>query len=46
MTALSRPLVSILIPAYNAERWIAYAIASAVRQTWMPTEIVVVDDGP
>lgn len=24
------PLVSILIPAYNSERWIAEAIASAV----------------
>jgi glycosyltransferase involved in cell wall biosynthesis len=39
------PRVSILIPAYNAERWIADTIASAVRQTWPVTEIIVVDDG-
>jgi glycosyltransferase involved in cell wall biosynthesis len=40
-----RPLVSILIPAYNAERWIADAINSALRQTWPHKEIIVVDDG-
>ena len=27
------PLVSILIPAYNAEKWIADTIASALAQT-------------
>jgi glycosyltransferase involved in cell wall biosynthesis len=40
-----RPLVSILIPAYNAEEWIADTIRSAIAQTWSRTEIVVVDDG-
>jgi glycosyltransferase involved in cell wall biosynthesis len=39
------PLVSILIPAYNAERWIADAIRSALAQTWECKEIIVVDDG-
>jgi len=39
------PLVSILIPAYNAEPWIADAIQSALRQTWPRKEIIVVDDG-
>lgn len=39
------PLVSILIPAYNAERWIADAIASAQAQAWKRTEIIVIDDG-
>jgi glycosyltransferase involved in cell wall biosynthesis len=38
-------LVSILIPAYNAERWIAGTIGSAMAQTWPHTEIIVVDDG-
>lgn len=41
----SEPLVSILIPAYNAEKWIAETIQSAMRQTWEPKEIIVVDDG-
>jgi len=39
------PLVSILIPAYNADEWIADTIRSAVAQTWQRKEIIVVDDG-
>ena len=39
------PLVSILIPAYNAEPWIAETIRSALGQTWPNKEIIVVDDG-
>jgi glycosyltransferase involved in cell wall biosynthesis len=39
------PLVSILIPAYNAERWIAETIRSALGQTWPNKEIILVDDG-
>src|SRR5688572_32856810 len=38
-------LVSILIPAYNAERWIGATIRSALAQTWPDTEIIVIDDG-
>ena len=38
-------LVSILIPAFNAERFIAEAIKSALAQTWLRKEIFVVDDG-
>ena len=37
--------ISILIPCYNADRWIAQAIASALDQTYPRTEIIVVDDG-
>ena len=40
-----KPLVSILIPCYNAERWIAPAIESALGQTWPLKEVIVVDDG-
>ena len=39
------PLVSILIPACNAEKWIADTIRSAQAQTWPRKEIIVVDDG-
>jgi glycosyltransferase involved in cell wall biosynthesis len=39
------PLVSILIPAHNAENWIADTIRSAVAQTWPRKEIIIVDDG-
>ena len=40
-----QPLVSILVPAYNAEGTIALTLTSAVRQTWSQKEIIVVDDG-
>ena len=39
------PLVSILIPAYNAEATLAETLRSALAQTWHRKEIVVVDDG-
>jgi glycosyltransferase involved in cell wall biosynthesis len=39
------PLVSILIPAFNAEAWIADTIKSAIGQTWRRKEIIIVDDG-
>ncbi len=38
-------LISILIPAFNSERWIGEAIESALAQTWPNKEIIVVDDG-
>jgi glycosyltransferase involved in cell wall biosynthesis len=38
-------LVSILIPAHNAEPWIADTIKSALAQTWPRKEIIIVDDG-
>lgn len=40
-----KPLVSILIPAYNAEKTIAMTLRSAMAQTWPRKEIIVVDDG-
>jgi glycosyltransferase involved in cell wall biosynthesis len=38
-------LVSILIPAYNAEKWVKDTITSAVNQTWPDKEIIIIDDG-
>ena len=40
-----KPLVSILIPCYNAEKWIEQAINSALNQTYERTEVIVIDDG-
>ena len=39
------PLVSILIPAYNAETTIEYTIRSALAQTWLNKEIIIINDG-
>src|SRR5256885_8166094 len=38
-------LVSILIPCFNAEGWVAQAIESALSQTWPEKEVILVDDG-
>ena len=38
-------LISILIPCYNAEKWIEQAIKSALNQTYTHKEVIVVDDG-
>ena len=41
---MNLPLVSILIPAYNAELYIAETLESALAQAWGNIEIIVVDD--
>ncbi len=40
-----QPLVSILVPLFNAERWIGDTLESALSQTWQNKEVIVVDDG-
>jgi len=40
-----KPLVSIIIPAYNAQNWIHLCVRSALAQTWPKKEIIIIDDG-
>ena len=40
-----QPLVSVLICAYNAEKYFAQSLAAVVNQTWRNLEILIVDDG-
>jgi glycosyltransferase involved in cell wall biosynthesis len=42
---MSDPLVSIIIPVYNAEQYIEASILSAINQTWLNKEIIIVNDG-
>ena len=42
---MDQPLVSIVIPAYNAADFLAQAVESALAQTYRNTEIIVVNDG-
>jgi glycosyltransferase involved in cell wall biosynthesis len=39
------PVVSVIMPAYNAAEYIETAIASALKQTFTDLELIVVDDG-
>jgi glycosyltransferase involved in cell wall biosynthesis len=40
-----RMLVSVIIPAYNAERFVGQAIESVLAQSYRPIEVIVVNDG-
>jgi glycosyltransferase involved in cell wall biosynthesis len=42
---MNQSLVSILIPCFNAEKYMAAAVQSALDQTWPNKETIVVDDG-
>ncbi|MCC5894499.1 MAG: glycosyltransferase [Alkalibacterium sp.] len=42
---MSHPLVSIIVPTYNVERYVEECIDSLMNQTYDNTEIIVIDDG-
>jgi glycosyltransferase involved in cell wall biosynthesis len=42
---VSQPLVSVVIPAYNHEQFVGYAIESVLAQTCQDFELVIVNDG-
>lgn len=42
---MNQPLVTIIIPAYNAASYLCRAIDSLLAQTWKQLEVLVIDDG-
>ena len=45
MTLDRQPTVSVVIPVYNGDRYLAEAITSVLDQTYKNFELIVVDDG-
>jgi glycosyltransferase involved in cell wall biosynthesis len=42
---MTAPKISVIIPVFNTEKYVARAIESVLSQTLKPAEIIVVDDG-
>lgn len=42
---MNPPLVSVIIPAYNSERYVEETIASVLNQAFTDFEVLVIDDG-
>ena len=42
---MSNPLVSVIMPVYNGERYISEAIESVLSQTYQNLELIIVNDG-
>lgn len=45
MNMKSQPRVSVIMPAYNAEAYIRYAVDSILAQTFADFELIIIDDG-
>ena len=41
----AKPQISVIIPAYNAESWLARCVDSVLDQTYANVEVIIVDDG-
>ena len=39
------PMISVIIPAYNAEKYVLQAVRSVIAQNYSPLEILLIDDG-
>ncbi len=42
---IKRPKISVIMPAYNSEKYIERSVKSVLSQTWPELELIAVDDG-
>ncbi|MEG0457327.1 MAG: glycosyltransferase family 2 protein, partial [Oscillospiraceae bacterium] len=40
-----QPLISVIVPVYNVEKYIHKCVSSIINQTYKNLEIILVDDG-
>lgn len=45
MSSLEQPLVSVVIPCYNHEKFVMDCIQSVIDQTYQNIELIIIDDG-
>lgn len=45
MICVSKPLVSVIVPVYNAERYVEGCVESILRQSHEELDVILVDDG-
>ena len=43
--SVNRPLVSVVIPVYNVEKYLRECVDSVINQTYRQIEIILIDDG-
>ena len=43
--SVQKPLISIIIPVYNVEKYLSNCLDSIIEQTWTNLDIILVDDG-
>lgn len=45
MSMMEKPLISVIVPAYQAEKWLEECCQSVYSQTYSNWELIIIDDG-